>query len=145
MLASWLLFSTALADTPGTWTVVMPLGIPQFAHGKPGRGALFGGIQAAGIGASTVATIKMIELAQIGDANAVDEEIQWRLVSVGSVALTGAAWFASVIDGARLHDVARAEAQARADSVRHWDTRPQSLVVTRETTWRGPAESPDPL
>ena len=123
----------------------MPLGIPQFAHGKPGRGALFGGLQTAGIVTSTVATIKMIELSQVGSPEAVDEEITWRLVSVGSVALTGATWFASVIDGARLHDAARAEAQARADSVRHWDTRPQGLVVTRETAWRGPTASPDSL
>ena len=116
-IAGWLCMGLAAAEPPGTWTVVMPLGIPQFTHGEPKRGFVFGGLQAAAFGTTVFAQMRMLDLGQSDDAGG-DEELTWRVVSGASTGLAGLGWLASVIDGARLHDAALAPAAA---SARDWE------------------------
>ena len=123
--ALFLLVGLALAEDPGAaevpavWTVAMPLGVPQFAHGERARGLQFGGVQAVGIGTTVYSQARMVALAQSDDPGGL-EELAWRRASVVGSAVTGLAWLASVIDGSRLHDAAL-EGTAMAESVRAWD------------------------
>jgi hypothetical protein len=127
----FLFLGLALADDPGAaevpavWTVAMPLGVPQFAHGEKTRGFRFCGVQAVGIGTTVYSQVQMLALAQSEEPGGL-EELAWRRASAVSSAVTGLAWLASVIDGSRLHDAAL-EGVARAESVRAWDG-----VVTSE-------------
>ena len=116
-VASWLGIGLAFAEPPATWTVVMPLGVPQFTHGETRRGVLFGGLQAAAIGATVYAQLRALELSQSDDSGG-KEELTWRVVSGASTGLAGLSWLASVIDGSRLHDAALAPSAAGA---REWE------------------------
>ncbi len=107
------------ARIPAVWTVAMPLGVPQVAHGETRRGLLFGGVQAVGIGATVYSQVRMLELAEGDDPGGL-EELGWRRGSAAGSAVTGLAWLGSVIDGSRLHDAAL-EGAAMAESVRAWD------------------------
>lgn len=118
-VASWLGIGLAVAEPPATWTVVMPLGVPQFAHGEPKRGLLFGGLQAASIGTTIVAQLRALELGQSDDAGG-KEELTWRVVSGASTGLAGLSWLGSVIDGARLHDAA-VESADLVEASRAWE------------------------
>ena len=117
LIAGWMCMGLALAEPPGTWTVVMPLGIPQFSHGESKRGWVFGGVQAAAIGTTVFAQVRALELAQ-SDESGGKEELTWRVVSGATTGLAGLTWLASVIDGARLHDEALAPSAAGA---REWE------------------------
>ncbi len=116
-LATWLGIGLALAEPPPTWTVVMPLGVPQFTHGEPKRGLVFGGLQAAAIGTTVFAQLRALELGQ-SDNSGSREELTWRVVSSASTGLACLGWLASVIDGSRLHDAALAPSAAGA---REWE------------------------
>ena len=115
LLSLWLLSAPAAA-APG-WTLALPLGVPQFVHGRPGMGALFAGLQVIGIGATAVATSQVYRYADSEDG---DLYLTWRMVSSGTVAFTAAAWFASALGGSRLHQL---ELEHRAAAGRAWPSR----------------------
>jgi len=64
----------------------------------------------------------MVRLAEEGE---VDQELRMREISTVSVALSGAMWLASVIDGSNAREVALKKAQ----SARLWDQQ-QAPVLT---------------
>ena len=100
LLTLWLLATPAQASP--AWTLVVPFGVPQFAHGKRKRGLLYAGLQAVGLSASTVATVRTYGYASAGNDQLY---LTWRMISAGTVAFTAAAWFASSLDGSRLHQL----------------------------------------
>jgi len=116
LLSLWLLATPAQAGP--AWTLVVPFGVPQFVHKKRKRGLLYGGLQLAGLSASTVATFRSYGYANAGND---DLYLTWRLISAGTVAFTAAAWFASALDGSRLHQL-ELEAYGLTQSARAWDS-----------------------
>jgi hypothetical protein len=115
LLTLWLLATPAQASP--AWTLVVPFGVPQFAHGKRKRGLLYAGLQAVGLSASTVATVRTYGYASAGNDQLY---LTWRMISAGTVAFTAAAWFASSLDGSRLHQL-ELEAYGLAQGARDWD------------------------
>jgi hypothetical protein len=115
LLSLWLLVSPVQAGP--AWTLVVPFGVPQFAHRKRGRGLLYAGLQLVGLSTSVVASIQAY-----GYANAGNEDLfqTWRLISAGTVAFTAGAWFASILDGSRLHQL-ELEAYGLAYGRAEWD------------------------
>ncbi len=106
-----LLLSLCLLDTPAAaadpgWFLVMPFGVPQFTHGKPGRGVVYAGLQGALIGGAVWSSMEMLEAGLAGE---VDRDLTFRLISAGFVAAASGAWLASAIDGSRLHQLEQLE------------------------------------
>lgn len=130
LLSLWLM--AAPAEAAPAWTILVPFGVPQFTHRRRGRGFVFGGLQAVGLTTSTFAT-----LAAFGYADAGNEDLYlaWRLASAGTVAFTAAAWFASVIDGSRLHQL-ELEAYGLAQNAQAWDLWHQPpFTLSTAPTW----------
>ena len=127
-----LLSTSAQAESPvseaeeikvaSPWAMVLPFGVPQFATQRTKLGLVFGGLQAIGVAGAVYSGVEMIRFAEEGE---VDQELLMRDISKYSVALTGAMWLASVIDGSRARDVALEKAQA----ARNWE-RQQPTVLT---------------
>ena len=132
LLAMLLFSSTASAESPvseedvvhvpSAWAMVLPFGVPQFANKRTGLGMVFGGLQAAGVAGAVYSGVEMVRLAEEGE---VDQELRMREISAVSVALTGAMWLASVIDGSNSREVALKKAQ----SARLWEKQ-QAPVLT---------------
>ena len=97
-----LLLAAAPANAGAVWTLVMPFGLPQFTHERPGRGAIYLGSQLAMGGLATWSSIELWEAAEAEDF---DRELRHRMISAGAVAGVCASWLVSVIDGARLHQL----------------------------------------
>ena len=70
---------------------------------------IFGAPQLLGAAASTWAITEMREATFAGD---VDRELNFRLISMGTVSFTAAFWFASVVESANHAEQAQAQAQA---------------------------------
>ncbi len=115
LLSLWLLVAPVQAGP--AWTLVVPFGVPQFTHGKRKRGLLYGGLQFVGVSASAVATVRAYGYANAGND---DLYLTWRMISAGTVAFTAASWFASAVDGSRLHQL-ELEAYGLAGNARAWD------------------------
>lgn len=102
-----LLLSTAHA-APG-WTTIMPFGVGAYTHGKPGRGIVYTLTQTAGIALSVTATL-------VGDQMVRDEKVEeaelYRYLTAAGSSFAGAAYFVSVLDASRLHQL-EAESQSR--------------------------------
>jgi hypothetical protein len=101
-------------EVPSGWTMVLPLGAPQFLMDRKPQGFVFGGIQVLGIGGAVYTGLEMVRLAEEGE---VDQELRMRTLSAFSVGMAGGAWLASVIDGSHARDVAIEKAQ----SARNWE------------------------
>ena len=129
-------FSVALgllappAQAAGAFTVFMPFGIPQFAHEAPGRGALYAGIQAAGIAGVAYSEHKLLQSSAEGDWDTYD---RWIAPSAISITAFGICWFVSVVDGARLHE------QQLALAARQWQ---RSEWQATRLSLSGPAAAP---
>ena len=130
LLSLWLLATPAQASP--AWTLVVPFGVPQFAHGKRKRGLLYAGLQAVGLSASAVATLRTYGYASAGNDRLY---LTWRMISAGTVAFTAAAWFASSVDGSRLHQL-ELEAHGLAQGARDWDRWHHPLTFSvAPTSW----------
>jgi len=95
------LLLAAPAQAGPVWTLVMPLGVPQFTHQKPLRGLAYGGAQAALGGVAVWSSLEMREAALTEDF---ERELPLRMVSAIAIGGFAATWLASSIDGSRLHD-----------------------------------------
>ena len=102
------LLLAAPANAGAVWTVVMPLGVPQFTHQKPLRGVAYGSVQLALGGVATWSSLEMREAALAED---VGRELPLRMVSAGAIAGFAATWLISSIDGSRLHDIEAMDAE----------------------------------
>lgn len=112
-----LLLSTAMAG-PG-WALVLPFGVGAFTEGKPVRGVVYAGTQAAGLGTAIVGTV-------LGDQAAEKEDLEgsltWRFVTLGGASFGLASLFVSIMDASRLHQL---HSQEHADRARLWLSYPQ--------------------
>ena len=97
-------------------TVVLPLGVPQFAQGRSKRGFIYGGLQLAGGALTTTALMRMRTLA--ADGTDIEAELTWRMVSAGSTAFTAGAWFASTLDASRYRQLQLEQLQ---EATMAWD------------------------
>ena len=133
LIAMFLFSSTAYAESadsvdeaveiPSAWAMILPFGVPQFATDRNRLGAVFGGLQAVGVAGAVYSGLEMVRLAEEGE---VDQELAMREISAVSVALTGAMWLASVIDGSNAREVAL----KKAESARLWEQQvPTQAVV----------------
>ncbi len=139
LLSLWLLATPAQAAP--AWTLVMPFGVPQFTHGKQKRGLLYAGLQFVGVSASTVATMRAYSYANAGNDQLY---LTWRMISAGTVAFSAAGWFASALDGSRLHQL-ELEAYGLAQGARDWDRWQASSVSTLQPRAWGVALPAVPL
>ena len=103
-----------VVEVPSAWAMVLPFGVPQFANDRNRLGFVFGGLQAVGVAGAVYSGVEMVRLAEEGE---VDQELAMREISAVSVALTGAMWLASVIDGSNAREVAL----KKAESARLWE------------------------
>ena len=115
-----LLLSTAMAG-PG-WALVLPFGVGAFTEGKPVRGVVYAGTQAAGLGVTIAGTI-------LGDQaienNDLDASLKWRYVTLGGASFGLASLFVSILDASRLHEL---HAKEQADRARLWLSYPQASL-----------------
>ena len=116
---------------PSAWTMILPFGVPQFATDRTRLGLALGGLQALGVAGAVYSGVEMVRLAEEGE---VDQELAMREISAVSVALSGAMWLASVIDGSNAREVALKKAQA----ARLWDQQKPLQTAAIE----GPASAP---
>lgn len=109
MLVLLALFSApALAAEEGALAAI-PFGVAHFMWGKPVRGLVYAGTQAAGIAAATVGTVKATESLEAGDNDGIQ---QWQIVAGAGVGLASLSYLVQAIDGSRLAEQRQAE-QAR--------------------------------
>lgn len=99
---------------PG-FTVILPLGLPQFLHHAPVRGVAWGLVQVGGIGGVALARGPLLESAENEDSATFTT---WKIVSSASAAVAAGAWFVSVVDGAQLHAREREAAERLVDTER---------------------------
>lgn len=95
-----LLLSTAMAG-PG-WTLVMPFGVGLYTHGKPVRGTVYAGTQAAGIAVAVSGSLVGDEATIAGDDQTA---LTWRFVTLGGASLGVVSYFVSLLDGSRVHQL----------------------------------------
>ncbi|HND34240.1 MAG TPA: hypothetical protein PLA94_29765, partial [Myxococcota bacterium] len=77
-----LLLSTAMAG-PG-WTLVMPFGVGLYTHGKPVRGTVYAGTQAAGIAVAVSGSLLGDQATVAGDDQTA---LTWRFVTLSGASL----------------------------------------------------------
>lgn len=87
---------------PPTIALVLPLGVPQFTQRRPGAGAAFLAVQGVGIGLASYSSVEMWRAVALED---IDAERNWRMASMGGVALGVGGWFGSALEGSRYNDV----------------------------------------
>ena len=114
MLALLALHS-AFAAPPGL--SLAPFGIGVYAHGKPLRGVAYSLTQAGGIATAAVGTSFAYDAAELEDEAAFTT---WQGVSLAGVSVAAISYLASVMDGARLHELEKEGAEARL-RVQAWD------------------------
>ncbi|MEC7240111.1 MAG: hypothetical protein VXW32_02635 [Myxococcota bacterium] len=141
LLAMFVLSSSAAAEGPASeeetvkvppaWTMVLPFGTPQFATDRSRLGLVLGGLQAVGVAGAVYSGVEMVRLAEEGE---VDQELAMRELSAVSVALTGAMWLASVIDGSNAREVAL----KKAESARLWDQQNSTRTAAVERSFSVP-------
>ena len=113
---------SSIEDVVSPWTTVLPFGIPQFAQGESNRGWIYAGIQGVGLAASIYTGLEMRRLAVAGE---IDQELTYRLISAGTVAVTAITWFVSVVDGSNM----RIESIERTRAARDWERSQRSAIV----------------
>jgi hypothetical protein len=88
---------TEWKEVPPPWTVFLPFGLPQFAHGEPGWGALFASLQSIGLGTNIMGFVQ-------ADGTPENDPAYDRWVAVQYVGLgvLAASWIASILHGVEL-------------------------------------------
>lgn len=89
----------------------IPFGVAHFMWGKPVRGIVYAGTQAAGVTAAALGSAKAAEANEADDQDAVS---QWQIVAGSGVALATTSFLIQCVDGSRLAEVRAAE-QAKRD------------------------------
>jgi len=119
-------------DVPAAWKMVLPFGGPQFATDRNTHGFVFGGIQLVGVGGAIYTGLEMVRLAESGEPEDIDKELQMRTLSAIAVGIAGAAWLGSVMDGSHARDLA----VERAQSARAWElSQPKRAVFEAKGMW----------
>lgn len=116
--------SPAYASEEGALAAI-PFGVAHFMWGKPVRGIVYAGTQAAGVTAAALGSVKAAEANELGDDDALST---WQIVAGGGVALATTSFLVQCIDGSRLAEIRAAE-QARI-GIDLFDAGSRTVAVT---------------
>jgi hypothetical protein len=120
-----LALQSALAAPPGL--TLAPFGVGVYAHGKPLRGVVYSVTQAGGIATVAAATSLAYDAAEVEDDASF---ATWQAVGIAGVSVAAVSYLASVLDGARLHELEKEGAEARR-RVEAWDAARATSVGVR--------------
>ncbi|MCB9762636.1 MAG: hypothetical protein H6739_22745 [Alphaproteobacteria bacterium] len=111
-----MLSSPAVAQEQPGWTLILPLGAPQFIQHRVPRGVVSGGIQVAGLG---VAIGSGVAANRAAEAEDFEREGTMQIISIAGASAACGALFYSVMDAAHYNQLQREQmaAQARAWAV----------------------------